>query len=73
VTATPSSESTRTLPPPTQTATAAASPTAGDLIDLASLLRALFAPSPPSRADVNGDLRVTAPDVTALLRLQDPA
>jgi hypothetical protein len=60
VSAGPSSTPASTTP----TAMATASPTAGTLIDLDSLLRALFSPTPPVAADVNGDQRVTAADVT---------
>jgi hypothetical protein len=40
-----------------------------DELDLEALIRALFQPNPPSRADVNGDQGVTAADIPALLGL----
>jgi hypothetical protein len=57
-------------PPPTPAATATATHTPGALIDLDSLIHALFSPVPPSGADVNADTNVSAADVTELLRLQ---
>lgn len=66
----PSPSPTRTLAA-TPTATLTATPTAtgspGAPIDLESLIHALFSPTPPPEADVNEDLRVSAPDIPALL------
>ena len=66
-TADPSPTTTRTSTP-----TNAPSPTAtakpGASIDLDALLHALFAPAPPSEADVNEDGRTGAADVPALLK-----
>jgi hypothetical protein len=57
---------------PTPTETAVATRTLGALIDLESLIHALFAPLPPDGTDVNGDLSVNAADVTELFRLHTP-
>jgi len=63
-TATASTGPSATPAPATPTAMATATHTAGTLIDLDSLIRALFSPTPPAAADINGDQRVTAADVT---------
>jgi hypothetical protein len=73
-TATPASTPTATAVP-SLTATVDSGPVRGDLdgdgyvtdADLHALIRALFAPNPPSAADVNVDGRVSAADVAALV------
>jgi hypothetical protein len=40
-----------------------------DLLDLDALIAALFAANPPLAADVNGDLRFSAADVTELVAI----